>query len=114
MDASTGATAGHRFSLDDYLVLGEDKSFVLCVEVNLPGDPNPNYPDPRLGQPSLWYTAYIEPGQANRYALLELTGHGGGAEAGGAVQYDLEGITTARDLVDLLLAHVDYRASATP
>jgi hypothetical protein len=108
VDAISGATDSHRFTLDEYLVLGEDKSFVLCVEVNLPSDPNVSYPDTHLGQPSLLYTAYIEPDQKQRYVLLELTGHGGGAEKGGAIHYDLESVTTAKSYVDLLLASVDY------
>ena len=108
LDAVSGATDSHRFTLDEYLVLGEDKSFVLCVEVNLPADPNEAYPDKHLGQPSLLYTAYIEPDQKQRYVLLELTGHGGGAEKGGAIHYDFENVSSALDYVDLLLASVDY------
>jgi hypothetical protein len=108
VDAVSGATDSHRFTLDEYLVLGEDKSFVICVEVNLPGDPNETYTDTHLGQPSVLYTAYIEPDQKQRYVLLELTGHGGGAEKGGAIHYDMENVTSALDYVDLLLASVDY------
>jgi hypothetical protein len=106
VDTATAATPTHSFTLDDYLVLGEDKQFVLCVEVNTPGDPNEHYPDPHIGQPSLLYTAYIEVSDAQQYALLELTGHGGGAEKSGAIQYDLDGCTSARQLVDLLLVKV--------
>ncbi|MBT5927545.1 MAG: hypothetical protein HOH33_13100 [Verrucomicrobia bacterium] len=108
VDAVTGATDSHRFTLDEYLVLGKDKSFVLCVEINLPADPNKTYSDEHLGQPSLLYTAYIEPDQKQRYTLLQLTGHGGGAEKGGAIHYDLDTITTALEYVDLLLANVQY------
>lgn len=111
VDAVTGATSSHKFTLDEYLVLGEDKSFVLCVEINRPGDPNENYQDEHLGQPSLLYTAYIAPDLGQRYVLLELTGHGGGAEKGGAIQYDLETISTAHESVEFLLANVDYQDS---
>jgi hypothetical protein len=103
VDVATAATPTHSFTLDDYLVLGDGKSFVLCVEVNAPADPNEQYPDPHIGQPSLLYTAYIEPDAEQPYALLELTGHGGQAETNGAIHYDLEGFTTARQLIDLLL-----------
>ena len=109
VDAITGATRNHGFTLEKYLVLGEESSFVLCVEVNTPGDPNENYPDTHKGQPSLLYTAYIAPDQNQRYVLLELTGHGGGAEQGGAIHYDLETVTTALERVDFLMAHVNHR-----
>ncbi|MCA9270635.1 MAG: hypothetical protein KDA41_19270 [Planctomycetales bacterium] len=104
IDALTQATPTHSFSLDNYLTLGEGKEFILCVEVNAPGDPNEAYDDAVVGQPSLLYTAYIEIDSPQPYALLELTGHGGGAETSGAIQYDLDQITSARQLVDLLLA----------
>ncbi|MCP4885240.1 MAG: hypothetical protein GY904_01295 [Planctomycetaceae bacterium] len=45
--------------------------------------------------------------KSERYAILELTGHGGGAENNGNIQYDLGDITTAKDLVDLLLVKLD-------
>ena len=107
VDAVTGATASHSFSLDRYLKLGEENSFVLCVEVNAPHDRNETYPDPLIGQPSLLYTALIELDSGQPYALLELTGHGGGAEKSGAIQYDLENFTSAKRLLDLLLVKAE-------
>ena len=107
IDAFSGATPTHSFSLDDYLKLEEDNTVVLCVEVNLPGDSTEHFPDRTVGQPSLLYTAYIELDSDQPYTLLELTGHGGGAEDNGAIQYDLDNITTARRLIDLLLAKVE-------
>ncbi|MGI6301723.1 MAG: hypothetical protein ACOX52_11800 [Verrucomicrobiota bacterium] len=104
IDAFTGTTPSHSFTLDDYLNLGENEAFVLCVEVNAPHDPNPAFPDPHIGQPSILYTAYIEPDADQKYAILERTGHGGGAEENGAIQYNLDDLTTAGHLVDLLLA----------
>jgi len=112
VDAVTSATPSHSFTLDDYLTLGEGKAFILCVEVNAPRDPNGQYPDEHVGQPSLLYTAYVEPDADNPYALLELTGHGGGAEQSGAIQYDLDGFTSARQLVDLLLLKTEPCSSA--
>ena len=103
VDVVTAATPTHSFTLDDYLTLGEAKEFVLCVEVNAPRDPNDNYPDAQLGQPSLLYTAYIEVDSPQAYSLLELTGHGGGAQQGGDIHYDLDGVTSAKRLIDLLL-----------
>lgn len=107
VDAVSGATDSHRFSLDHYLVLEEETSFVLCVEINAPGDPNDSYQDPHVGQPSLLYTCFIELGNENPYALLELTGHGGSAEKSGAIHYDLDGFTSAKGLIDLLLAKAE-------
>lgn len=104
-DAVSGATPKHSFTLDDYLVSTKDGTIVLCVEVNAPGDPNDAFPDPRLGQPSLLYTAYIETGSEQPYTLLELTGRGSGT-GDRAVYYDLEKITSAKRLIDLLLAKV--------
>ncbi len=106
IDAFSGATASHSFTLDDYLELGTAMEFVLCVEVNQTADPNEFYLDPIVGQPSLLYTALIELDSAQRYRVLELTGHGGGAEKSGAIQYDLDKHTTSRKLIELLLAKV--------
>jgi hypothetical protein len=107
VDAFSAATPTHSFTLDDYLELGEDRSFVLCVEVNAPGDLNQQFPDPHVGQPSLLYTAYLELDSDQPYALLELTGHGGGARDSGAIHYDFDGITTAKNLIDLLLVKIE-------
>ena len=103
IDAFTGTTPSHSFSLEHYLTTGDEGGFVLCVEVNAAADANTAFPDTALGQPSLLYTAYIEPGEDPEYALMELTAHGGQAEHGGSLAYDFEGIDSARRLIDLLL-----------
>lgn len=105
VDAFTATTPTHAFTLDQYLKSGESGRFVLCVEVNAVGDPNEAYPDPELGQPSLLYTAYIDPANDSKYQLLELTAHGGEAIQSGTLNYDFEGIDSALQLIDLLLAH---------
>lgn len=104
IDAFTGATPSHSFSLEQYLAVEGESGFVLCVEVNAAGDANAAFPDTALGQPSLLYTAYIKPSEEPAYALMELTAHGGEAEHGGSLAYDFEGIDSARHLIDLLLA----------
>ena len=109
VDAVSGATDTHSFALDKYLVPGEGQKFILCIEVNAPADPNAQYPDEKLGQPSLLYTAYIKLDADKRHYILELTGHGGGAESNGNLQYDLDGFTTAKELVDLALVKVEDR-----
>lgn len=106
-DATSGATETHSFALDPYLVTDKEQKFIICVEVNAPADPNHDWPDPKIGQPSLLYTAYIETDAEQAYAILELTAHGGEAENNGNLQYDLDGITTAKTLVDLLLVKLE-------
>jgi len=106
VDAYTASTPTHSFSLDQYLKPGDGEGFVICVEVNAAGDSNAAFPDPVVGQPSLLYTAYIEPGAEGAYALLELTAHGGEAERGGTLGYDFEGFDRAKRLIDLLLVKV--------
>jgi hypothetical protein len=107
VDAFAGATPEHSFTLDQNLKSGGEDGFVLCVEVNAVRDPNEAYPDQEIGQPSLLYTAFIQPGQGNPYALLELTAHGGEAFENGAPGYDLEGIGSAKELIDLLLVKTE-------
>ena len=85
---------------------GEDQKFIVCVEVNAAADPNDAYKDSSLGQPSLLYTAYVKIDKTERHLILELTAHGGGAEKNGNLQYDLDKITTAKKLADLLLLRI--------
>ena len=103
IDGFTGATPEHAFTLDQNLKLGAEDGFVLFVEVNALRDPNTAYPDADLGQPSLLYSAFIQPGKGSAYTLLELTAHGGGAVENGAPGYDFDGIDSAKNLIDLLL-----------
>lgn len=107
-DVVSGATEKHEFALDRYLLPGKANRFVLCVEINTAHDPNDTWTDPELGQPSLLYTALVDVDRDPPHALLELTGHGGDAEAAtGAVQYNLESITTAKKDADLFLVKLD-------
>jgi hypothetical protein len=103
VDAFTGSTPSHSFTLDRYLNSQGEGGFVLCVEVNAARDPNKAFADADLGQPSLLYTVHVEPGGEPAYALMELTAHGGEADQGGVLAYDFEGIDSARRLIDLLL-----------
>ena len=107
VDAFTAATPTHSFVLDDYLKLNSEKKFVLCIEINAVGDATEKYPDFHLGQPSLLYTALIAVDDEQPYTILELTGHGGNAEKSGAIQYDLEQHSTAKELIELALAKVE-------
>ena len=108
VDAVSGATEAHRFALDPYLQSGKENEFVLCVEINAPGDSNDDFQDPLLGQPSLLYTCLIEVDREDPYYLFELTGHGGGdAISTGNIQYDLETIGTAKTMKDLFIVKVE-------
>lgn len=104
IDLYSAPTQSHSFEIEKHLKGGNE--FILCVEINAVRDPNETYPDPDLGQPSLLYTAYFKPGDGDLYGLLELTAHGGDASKGGTASYDLDGITTAKKFVDLLLAKI--------
>ncbi len=108
VDTMSGSTETHSYALDPYLVPGEGQKFILCVEINLPKDPNETFSDPQIGQPSLLYAGYIKVDDEQPYSILELTGHGGGsAEDSGNIQYDLEGFTSAKQIVDLLLVKLE-------
>jgi len=107
IDAYSAATPEHAFTLDQYLNSGKEGRFVICVEVNALGDTNEAYPDELLGQPSLLYTAYVDASEGAKYQLLELTAHGGKAIESGTPNYDFDGVTTARQLIDLLLVHAE-------
>ena len=107
IDAYTAATPEHAFTLDQYLNSGEEGRFVICVEVNVLGDNNEAYKDELHGQPSLLYTAYVDASEGAKYQLLELTAHGGEAIESGTLNYDFDGIDTARQIVDLLLVRAE-------
>jgi len=107
VDAVTRPTENHSYALDPHLQPGEGKKFLLWVEVNAPNDPNEHWPAERIGQPSLLYSAYVKIDQSEPYTILELTAHGGEAEANGTLNYDLESFTTAKELVDLMLLKLE-------
>jgi hypothetical protein len=115
VDAFTSATPTHSFTLENYLKLGQQKEFVLWVEVNAPQDPNRVFTDPLIGQPSTLYSAMITLDAPQPYTILELTGYSD-PESRGELLYDLERITTAKDLIDLLLVRVTPKPGlmATP
>jgi hypothetical protein len=107
-DATSGATASHKYALDPYLQRGKGNEFVISVEINAPLDANHRYPDKLLGQPSLLYTSLIEVDSEDKYSILELTGHGGGdAMETGSIQYNFDGFGSALELRDLFLAKIE-------
>lgn len=95
VDASTGATDNHSFSLDNYL-LPEGDEFVVNIEINRAMDTTPYWNNEILGQPSMLYTAYVQvPENGRQYHLLELTGHGGIPNDLGKIQYGMDDIDTS-------------------
>lgn len=105
VDALTSATPMHSFSFSEHLQTDAD-SVVVCLEINLAADIDPLWQDGHIGQPSVLYTALIDLTRDQNYYLMQLTGHGGGADASGTLNYDLDKLTTARSLIDKVLVKV--------
>lgn len=106
IDAATGATEKHKFSLDTHLK-SDGEPFTVFIEINAPGDPDKIYTDPHIGQPSVLYSVYIDPSESRKYYLAELTGHGGDGKVDGGIYYDTESIGTAKEILDLVLIKVN-------
>lgn len=118
IDTYSGATPEHSFSVERYI--DEDpEGFYLSVEVNVPNDPNDfyhadqeetaaGYTFPGVGQPSIYYSAYIDPNEPKKYYLMEYVGHGGSSsQQSGDIYYDSSHITTARELIEKILVRID-------
>ncbi|MEX0320810.1 MAG: DUF4405 domain-containing protein [Puniceicoccaceae bacterium] len=103
LDGASAATPDHSFSIDDYL-RADSSPFYIYVEVNLPDDPNQAYPD---GQPSVIYGAYIETEKRKTYHLLPMVARGTHeSDPKGHMYYDLEELTSARDIIEKILVKV--------
>jgi len=114
IDVVSGATSKHTFSLDKHLK-SDGEPFSIFVEVNIPNDPNRAYPDPHIGQPSTLYSAYIDPKEAQKYYLAELTGHGGDGRIDGGIYYNTEQLTSSKEIIDLILIRFKpYEKSKQP
>lgn len=92
-DAVSGPTKNHKFDLKNNLTGPE--AFVIYVEINAASD----------NQPSVLYAALIDPASPNPYTLLSLLGTGEDAFKSGSINYELGGLTTAKNLVDKILVH---------
>ena len=117
IDSFSASTPEHSFSVENYLK--EDGSgFYVCVELNFPGDSNDffnsdqpseseGYTYPGVGQPSVYFSAYIEPDTSKSYYIMNYVGHGGGStQPSGDVYFDSSNITTARELIEKVLVRV--------
>ncbi len=118
IDTFSGATPEHSFSIERYI--DEDpEGFYLSVEVNAPNDPNDFYhadqPDtnegytfPGVGQPSVYYSAFIDPSEPKKYYLMEFVGHGGSSsQQSGNIYYDSSHLTTAGELIEKILVRIE-------
>jgi len=106
IDALTGATPKHNFSLSETLKSEADKVQIF-LELNLPGDTDERWTDPQMGQPSVLYAALIDLTTDQRYYLMQPVGHGGGAADNGGMGYDLNELSSARHLVDKVLVEIN-------
>lgn len=111
-DSLTGTTPTHTFSLSDYLNVGNATKFLIFAEINVPFDTNEKYDDPHIGQPSILYSGLIRYDKDANYTLLKLTGHGANSQTSGAIKYDLDNHSSARELVELLLVNVQSVSEA--
>ena len=104
----TEATPRHSFSIQQQLATDDPQKqvFNLWLEINAAGDANKAYPDKHLGQPSVLYVAQIEVDSEQDYYLMQRIAHSGGAQDTGVKQYDFDGLTTAKHLVERVLVHV--------
>lgn len=115
LDAMTAATP-----LSDHQVVIDAPAagrYRLLLEINRSFDFNDYYSPSRFpddpvysgfgssGQPSLIYAAEIELGQTGEY-LLSLQGRGHHSGADGTLYSDLEGISTAREMLDFVVVKV--------
>lgn len=118
IDTFSGATPEHSFSIERYI--DEDpEGFYLSVEVNAPNDPNDfyhtdqpeankGYTFPGVGQPSVYYSAYIDPTEPKKYYLMEFVGHGGSSsQQSGNIYYDSSHLTTAGELIEKILVRIE-------
>ncbi len=111
VDAYTGATENHSFTIDSRLT-SDQQPFLIYLEMNAAKDPNETYTDPLLGQPSLIYSTYIDPNATQPWSILDLIGQSDGAFEDGQIRYDLDAITTAKQVLEKVLVKVAQSAEA--
>jgi hypothetical protein len=127
VDAVSSATPVRDFSMEGYLTM-DAQPFSVFVEINAPGDPNEhfhhNQPDSSdgyvpqgIGQPSVVYETFVFAEDQRRYFLLDLTSHSGGQSGKGAdnitLNYELEHLTTAKQIIEKILLQVNWPDSTT-
>ncbi|MEM6883800.1 MAG: hypothetical protein AAF571_02120 [Verrucomicrobiota bacterium] len=119
VDGVSSATPIRDFSMETYLKY-QGQPFSVYVEINAPNDRNQyfhheqsetsdSYTAPGIGQPSLIYEAFVFPGDGKRYFLMDLIGHSGSRNEG-EIQYEMDDITSARQLIEKILMQVELPA----
>ncbi|MGC6423466.1 MAG: DUF4405 domain-containing protein [Lentimonas sp.] len=118
VDGVTSSTPIKDFSMETYLKY-QGIPFSVYVEINAPNDPNQmfhheqdegsdTYTTEGIGQPSIIYEAFVFPDDDRRYFLLDLAGHSGSSkQVNGEIFYDLEDITTAKNIVEKILMQIE-------
>jgi hypothetical protein len=117
IDTYSSSTPEHSFSVENYLQ-ADASGFYVCVEVNAPHDrnaffhadqptPSEGYTHSGIGQPSVYFSAFIDPSTPTKYYLMNYVGHGGSnSQPAGNVHFDSTHITTARDLIEKVLVRI--------
>ena len=117
-DAVTAATPGEGFRLRSSVAV-EERSVVVCFEVNAstdfnaafprdaePGNPGYSGGEWGSGQPSLVYRGLVTMDAGRAPVTLELVGHGSPDGSDGAIHEELHGITTAATIVESVVVTV--------
>lgn len=116
IDTFSGATPEHSFSVEKYL--DEDpEGFYICVEVNVPDDGNEYYNSnqkesdgytlPGIGQPSVYFSTFVDPSENKKYYLMEYVGHGGShSQQRGEIYYDSSHISSALNIIEKVLIRI--------
>ncbi|MDG1357122.1 MAG: hypothetical protein P8P36_02905 [Akkermansiaceae bacterium] len=112
VDALSSATPNESFDPADYIVPKDPEKetpYRLLIEINAPRDKNEHYPD----QPSLVYVVEVDNKNPRSYQVLDLVGYPESEmdEEEGELEWSLlytdETITTAHDLFDSALLHIE-------
>ena len=107
-DALTAATPKGNFKLNTSLTSPQNGKFRLMLEVNQPWDSNKfwtnnRFPDDKEYftslQPSLVYSAIIDPAETGDPVFLNPVGHGHPSGADGKLFTDLTTLTTAKEII---------------
>ncbi len=117
IDTFSGATPEHSFSVEKYI--DEDpEGFYICVEVNIPDDGNgfynsdqqennEGYTLPGVGQPSIYFSTFVDPSESKKYYLMDYVGHGGSKnQQAGEIYYDSSQITSAHNIIEKVLIRI--------
>lgn len=107
-DALTAATPKGNFVLKTSLTSLQEGKFKIMLEINQPWDSNKFWTNNRFPddkdyftslQPSLVYSAVIDPSETGEPVFLNPVGHGHPSGSGGKLFTDLTTLTTAKEIL---------------